>query len=169
MQSMVPQRQTPASVKPVMVSLLALHGSGQCWALCRPCAKGRDVNVRHSCVAARCSARDIVGAVQVPHHTASLLPIDVQRPSCSDTEAVCIMTGPETRQFAAWANASGFECVPTALLLHRTAAWPHGPDSFTIWQATASSTPRMLGVDVTTRAIIRCVCMTRGVSTTRHC
>ena len=63
--------------------------------------------------------------MQVPHHTDSLLPIDVQRPSCSDAEAVCIMTGPETRQFAAWANASGFECVPVALLVHCKAAWPH--------------------------------------------
>ena len=56
-------------------------------------------------------------AAQVPHHTDSLLPIDVQRPSCSVEEAACIMTGPETQQFAAWANASGFECVPTALLV----------------------------------------------------
>jgi hypothetical protein len=50
----------------------------------------------------------------VPHHSTSLLPVDEQRPTCSAAEAACILTGPDTKQFAAWANESSFEMYKVA-------------------------------------------------------
>ena len=78
------------------------------------------------------------------------------------------MTGPDTKQFAAWSNASSFECVPPPLAVKRTRL-PVQLRSDALYTARPVTRPMMLPSWEQTSAVTSVARHSSTVGMTHHC